>query len=103
MRGEDEDGLFPKFSLGLSQVTPKNLGTDIDGTVDSPDKEKCRRTGHSIKRKAFMEYEVHETEARHKLKEKGIKYGGLQRPHREIKASHFCKLNKMIWSTVLDT
>lgn len=31
-----EDHLIPKFSLGLSQLTPKNLRMDIDGSADSP-------------------------------------------------------------------
>lgn len=75
---EDDDDLFvPKFSLGLTQMTPKNLCSDIDGSDDSPVKRQVGGT-HDI------------MVVQHELRDKGKNIAGYVRPRRDTKASHFC-------------
>lgn len=90
--GEADDYQFiPNFSLGLSQITPKNLRTDIDASADSAMKGLGVVSNILTKGKNQMEGVSDDTEAQQKVRDIENKFAGILRPRRGIKASHFCR------------
>lgn len=87
----DDEQFIPKFSLDLSQVTPKNLRTDIDESSFSALKEDCIGSIFSDKGKNVMQHGSDNNEAQLYVGDQQNTRAAVLRPRRGIKASHVCK------------
>lgn len=86
----DED-FIPNYSLGLSQMTPKNLHTDLDGIGNSPPKLQFSSLDSSLKCKKVVEYGCYNIVGKHNVGHKENNIDAVARPRRGIKASRFCR------------
>lgn len=86
----DEDQFIPRFSLGLSQMTPKNLRTDIDQHSDSPIKGICGGSTISTQEKTEVKKGCDDIIGHTGLPKKNI-MAEVPRPRRGIFPSHFLK------------
>ncbi|KAK1392557.1 hypothetical protein POM88_011613 [Heracleum sosnowskyi] len=91
LREANEDLFIPKFSLGLSQMTPKNLRTDIDGSDDLALKGIFGGSIYSGKGKTEVKDGCAAIAAQNKVSDKENNFAGKLRPRRGVKASHFCR------------
>ncbi|KAK1396434.1 hypothetical protein POM88_006297 [Heracleum sosnowskyi] len=86
-----EEEFIPNFSLGLSQMTPKNLCAELDGISNSPLIGQFGRTGYSGKGKEMVEEGFNVMGERHEVEKKENYFVEIMRPRRGIKASQFCR------------
>lgn len=85
----DDEDFKPNYSLGLSQLTPKNLHTDLDGIGNSPTKLQFSSLDSSLKDKKVVEYENNNIVGKHNVRDKENNIDAVARPRRGIKASRF--------------
>lgn len=87
----DDVDFVPNYSLGLSQLTPKNLDTELDGITNSPKKKHSYLLSLPGKKHLVTEDVFDEKEVQARIKEMGNASAEMVRPRREIKASHLCR------------
>ncbi|XP_074332784.1 uncharacterized protein LOC141670710 isoform X1 [Apium graveolens] len=88
----DDANFIPNYSLGLSQLTPKNLHAELDGSSNTQKKRRTSLLRLTGKRQLVVnEVLYNEKDAHQKFIETGNVYAEMAKPRRELKASHLCR------------
>ncbi|KAK1396384.1 hypothetical protein POM88_006247 [Heracleum sosnowskyi] len=87
----NEADFIPNYSLGLSQLTPKNLRTELEGISNSPKKGHSQLLSLSSEGQLVPKLPLHEKDANRIGGVNGNATTEIVRPRREIKASHLCR------------
>ncbi|KAK1358879.1 hypothetical protein POM88_043353 [Heracleum sosnowskyi] len=94
----NEADFIPNYSLGLSQLTPKNLRTELEGISNSPKKGHSQLLSLSSEGQLVPKLPLHEKDVNRIGGVNGNSTTEIVRPRREIKASHLCRENLFEWN-----
>ncbi|XP_074343147.1 uncharacterized protein LOC141680976 [Apium graveolens] len=86
----DNSDFVPSYSLGLSQLTPKNLPSDLKGIGNSQLQGSSGSVSLVGKGQPVPKV-VDEKGAHYRVGDKRIVTTKMVRPHREVKVSHLCR------------
>lgn len=87
----DDAEFIPNYSLELSQLTPKNLYTELNGISNLPKKRRSSLLRLTDKRQLMANDVLDEKDVNQMVRQMGNASPEMVRPHREIKASHLCR------------